>query len=101
MRVGHIHLHLTKGNINGDSDVHIGELWLRSEEHGASLGQVANGGIMEAVGLGGWVKAALGVHVKLTVALTPIHGCAIEGIFALGTLHRRAQQIHFNQNSAM
>lgn len=90
MRVRHIHLHLTKRNINGDPDVNIGELWLCSEKHSAPLGQVANGGIMEAVGLGRGVKAAFCVHVELTVALTPIHRRAIEGVFALGTLLRIA-----------
>lgn len=86
VRVGHIHLHLTEGNVNGDTDIYIGELWLGSKENRAALGQVANGGIVEAVGLGCGVKAALGVHVELTVALAPIHRCAIEGVFALGTL---------------
>lgn len=87
MRVGHIHLYLTKGDINGDPNVHIGELWLGSEEDSASFGQVADGGIMEAVGLGCGIKAALSVHVELTVTLTSIHWCAIEGVFALGTLN--------------
>lgn len=86
MRVGHVHLHLTKSDINGDPNVHIGELWLGSKEYSAPLGQVANGGIMKAVGLRCGVKAALCVHIKLTVALTPIHWCAIERILALCTL---------------
>lgn len=87
MRVGHIHFHLTESNINCDPNIHIGELWLGSEEHSAPPGQVADGGIMEAVCLGRGVKAALGVHVELTVALTTVHRCAIEGVFALGTLN--------------
>lgn len=54
---------------------------------------------MEAVGLGRRVKAALSVHVELTVALTPIHWCAIEGVFAFCTLNRRPYKVQFEQNS--
>lgn len=52
---------------------------------------------MEAVGLGCGVKAALCVNVELTVTLTPIHWCAIEGVFALGTLNGKEKQIQFEQ----
>ena len=52
---------------------------------------------MEAVGLGCGVKAALRVNVELTVALTPIHRCSIEGVFALGTLNVRGNKKGFEQ----
>lgn len=88
MRIGNVNLHLAKCNIDRDTNVHIGELWLCGEKHRPSFGQVANGGIVETVGLGGGVKAALGVHIKLTVTLTTIHRCTIKGIFALCTLNK-------------
>lgn len=93
MRVGHIDLHLTKGDINGNPNVHIGELWLGSKEDGASFGKVADGGVMEAVGLGCRIEAALGVHVELAVTLTSIHWCAVEGVFALCTLNKMQNTI--------
>lgn len=88
MRIGYVNLHLAKCNIDCDTNVHIGELWLCGEKHCPSFGQVANGGIVETVGLGGGVEAALGVHVKLTVTLTTIHWCSVKGIFALCTLNK-------------
>lgn len=86
VRVGHINLHLAKSNINGDADVHVGELRLCGEEHSAPLWQIANGGVVEAVGLGCGVEAVLAVHVELAVALAPIHRGAIERVFALCAL---------------
>lgn len=86
--VGHVDLHLAKCNIDGDADVHVGELWLCSEKHGPSFGQVPNGGIVEAVGLGGGVEAALRVHVELTVALAAVHRRPVERVFALSTLNK-------------
>lgn len=84
--VGHVHLHLPEGHVDGDPDVHVGELWLGSEEDGASLGQIADGGVVEAICLRGGVEAALIVHVELPVALAPVYRCAVEGVFALGAL---------------
>lgn len=86
MRVGHVHFHLAEGDVDGDSNIHVGELRLGGKKHSAPLWQVPDGGKMEAVGLGRGIEAALCVHIELTIALTPIHGCAIEGIFALRTL---------------
>lgn len=86
MRGGDVDLHLAKGDVNCDADVNVGELWLSGKEHGAALGQVSDGGVVEAVGLGRRVKAALRVHVELTVALAPLHWSAVEGIFALRAL---------------
>lgn len=90
VRVGHIHLHLTKGNVNCDPNIHVCELRLRSKEDSATPGQVANRWIVKAVCLGGGIEAALCVHVELTVALASIDWSAIEGVFALGTLNGRS-----------
>lgn len=88
VRVGHVNLHLAERDVDRHANVHVGELGLRGEKHRAPLGQVPNGGIVEAVGLGGGVEAALGVHVELAVTLTTVHRCTIEGVFALCTLNK-------------
>lgn len=93
VRGGDIDLHLAERDIDGDTDVHVGELWLSGEEHGTAFGQVPDGGVVEAVGLGRGVEAALCVHVELTVALAPLHRGAVEGVFALGALIRR-EMVH-------
>lgn len=52
---------------------------------------------MEAVALRSGIKAALCVHIELTVALTPIYRCAIEGVFALDTLNGRKNKHYLSK----
>lgn len=88
VRVGNVDLHLAKGDVDGHTDVHVGELGLGREEDGAATWQVADVGLMEAVGLRGGVEAALMVHVELPVALTAIHRSTIEGVLTFSTLDK-------------
>ena len=94
--VGHVHLHLAKGDVDGDTDVHVGELGLGAEEDGAAAGQVADGRVVEAVGLGGGVEAALAVHVELPVTLAPVHRRAVEGVLTLGALQAGGESAEEN-----
>lgn len=62
VRGGDVEVHGTEGHVQCQANVHVGEFGLHAEKHCAPRTQGPALGLMEAVGLGGRVQAALLFH---------------------------------------
>lgn len=83
---GDVEVHSTEGHVQRQADVHVGELRLHAKEDSAARAQGPALGLMEAVGLGRWVQAALLLHGDEAVALLATQWTPMEGLPALGAL---------------
>lgn len=75
---GDIEVHGTKGHVQCQADVHIGELGLYAKQDGAARAQSPTLGLVETVGLGRGVQAALLLHGDEAVALLATQRAPVE-----------------------
>lgn len=75
---GDVEVHGTKGHVQCQTDVHVSELGLYAKEDGAARAQSSAFGLMETVGLGCGVQAALLLHGDEAVALLAAQRAPVE-----------------------
>lgn len=90
---GDVEVHGTKGHIQCQADVHVGELGLHTKEDGAARAQGLALRLVEAVGLRCRVQAALLLHRDEAVALLAAQRAPVEGLPALGALRAVGRQL--------